>query len=41
MQANDVPAIRGMLQELVPGYKPTGAVVDWVSVAQSKLVERV
>jgi len=41
MQANDVPAIRGMLQELVPGYKPTGAVVDWVSMAQSKLVERV
>jgi len=41
MQANDVPAIRGMLQELVPGYKPTGDVVDWVSMAQSKPVERV
>ena len=41
MQANDVPAIRGMLQELVPGYSPTGDVVDWVSMAQSKLVERV
>jgi FlaA1/EpsC-like NDP-sugar epimerase len=41
MQANDVPAIRGMLQELVPGYQPTGEVVDWVSMAQSKLVERV
>jgi FlaA1/EpsC-like NDP-sugar epimerase len=41
MQANDVPAIRGMLQELVPGYKPTGEVVDWVSMAKIKLVERV
>jgi len=41
MQANDVSAIRGLLQELVPGYQPTGDVVDWVSLAQSKLVERV
>jgi FlaA1/EpsC-like NDP-sugar epimerase len=41
MQANDVPAIRGLLQELVPGYQPTIEVVDWVSMAQSKLVERV
>jgi FlaA1/EpsC-like NDP-sugar epimerase len=41
MQANDVPAIRGLLQEMVPGYKPTAEVVDWVSLAKSKLVERV
>ena len=41
MQANDVSAIRGLLQELVPGYKPTGEVVDWVSMAQSKLVAQV
>jgi FlaA1/EpsC-like NDP-sugar epimerase len=41
MQANDVPAIRGLLQELVPGYQPTGEVVDWVSLAQSKFSERV
>jgi FlaA1/EpsC-like NDP-sugar epimerase len=41
MQINDVPAIRGLLQELVPGYQPTGDVVDWVSLAQSKLVSRV
>ena len=41
MQANDVPAIRGLLQELVPGYQPSGEVVDWVSMAQNKIVERV
>ena len=41
MQANDVPAIRGLLQELVPGYQPTGDVVDWVSLAKSKVLERV
>ena len=41
MQANDVPAIRGLLQELVPGYQPTGEVVDWVSMAQSKTKEQV
>jgi FlaA1/EpsC-like NDP-sugar epimerase len=41
MQANDVTLIRCMLQELVPGYQPTGEVVDWVSMAQNKIVERV
>ncbi len=40
MQANDVAVIRGMLQELVLGYQPTGEVVDWVSMEQSKGVER-
>jgi FlaA1/EpsC-like NDP-sugar epimerase len=41
MQANDVTLIRCMLQELVLGYQPTGEVVDWVSMAQNKIVERV
>jgi len=39
MQDNDVIAIRGLLHELVPGYLPTGDVVDWVSLAQNKAVE--
>ena len=30
LNVNDVPAIRVMLQELVPGYTPEGDVVDWV-----------
>jgi FlaA1/EpsC-like NDP-sugar epimerase len=30
LNANDVPAIRVILQELVPGYTPEGDVVDWV-----------
>jgi FlaA1/EpsC-like NDP-sugar epimerase len=30
---NDVPVIRGQLQELVPGYQPSGEVVDWVYMA--------
>jgi FlaA1/EpsC-like NDP-sugar epimerase len=33
MQANSVPEIRQILQELVQGYQPTGAVVDWVHLA--------
>jgi hypothetical protein len=31
---NDVPAIKAMLQQLVPGYKPADGVVDWVHLAQ-------
>lgn len=27
---NDVPQIRTILKELVPGYQPEGDVVDWV-----------
>lgn len=41
MQANDVKAIRSLLKELVPGYQPTGEVVDWVTLEQGKLVDRV
>ena len=28
--ANDVPILRALLQQLVPGYQPSGEVVDWV-----------
>jgi FlaA1/EpsC-like NDP-sugar epimerase len=30
LESNDVPAIRSLLKELVPGYQPEGDVVDWV-----------
>lgn len=30
LDANDVPLIRTLLKELVPGYQPDGDVVDWV-----------
>ncbi len=33
MSVNDVPVIRGMLQELVSGYQPSGEVVDWGHMA--------
>jgi FlaA1/EpsC-like NDP-sugar epimerase len=33
MSVNDVPVIRGQLQELVAGYQPSGEVVDWVHMA--------
>jgi FlaA1/EpsC-like NDP-sugar epimerase len=33
MSVNDVPMIRGHLQELVSGYQPSGEVVDWVHMA--------
>ena len=33
---NDVPVIRGMLQQLVQGYEPSGEVVDWVYLAQAR-----
>lgn len=36
MSVNDVPVIRGMLQELVSGYQPSGEVVDWVHMAQER-----
>jgi FlaA1/EpsC-like NDP-sugar epimerase len=28
--ANDVPALRALLQQAVQGYQPTGDVVDWL-----------
>ena len=34
--ANDVPAIRGLLQQLVSGYQPSGDVVDWVHLALAR-----
>ncbi len=36
VSVNDVPAIRGLLQQLVSGYQPTGEVVDWVHLAQER-----
>jgi len=33
VSANDVPVIRGILQQLVLGYRPSGEVVDWVHMA--------
>ena len=33
---NDVPLIRGVLQQLVSGYQPSGEVVDWVYLAQER-----
>jgi FlaA1/EpsC-like NDP-sugar epimerase len=34
LNANDVPLIRSLLKQLVPGYQPDGEVVDWVHLAQ-------
>ena len=34
LAANDVPQIRALLKELVPGYQPNGEVVDWVHLAR-------
>ena len=34
MASNDVPAIRGLLKQLVSGYEPSGDVVDWLHLAQ-------
>ena len=36
LDANDVPLIRTLLKELVPGYQPDGEVVDWVWVENAK-----
>ena len=36
MRVNDVPVIRGLLQQLVSGYQPSGEVVDWVHMAQER-----
>ena len=33
---NDVPMIRGFLQQLVKGYAPAGEVVDWVHLAHER-----
>jgi FlaA1/EpsC-like NDP-sugar epimerase len=34
LDANDVPLIRNLLKDLVPGYQPEGGVVDWVWMAR-------
>lgn len=36
LDANDVPLIRALLKELVPGYQPDGEVVDWVWMEKIK-----
>jgi FlaA1/EpsC-like NDP-sugar epimerase len=36
IKVNDVPVIRHLLQDLVHGYQPTGAVVDWVHLALAR-----
>lgn len=40
LNANDVPKIRTLLKELVPGYKPDGDVVDWVHLARANAQQR-
>lgn len=39
LDANDVPVIRRMLEQLVPGYCPSGEIVDWVHVAMEGAAE--
>lgn len=34
LDANDVPAIRHLLEEVVSGYQPADAIVDWVHCAR-------
>ncbi len=36
VNANDVPTMRAIMQELVPGYQPEGDVVDWVYLEEAK-----
>jgi FlaA1/EpsC-like NDP-sugar epimerase len=36
ISVNDVPVIRGLLQQLVSGYQPSGEVVDWVHLAHER-----
>lgn len=36
LDANDVPLIRTLLKDLVPGYQPDGEVVDWVWMENAK-----
>ena len=36
LDTNDVPLIRALLKELVPGYQPDGEVVDWVWLEKEK-----
>jgi FlaA1/EpsC-like NDP-sugar epimerase len=36
LDINDVPQIRALLKDLVPGYQPDGGVVDWVWMENAK-----
>jgi hypothetical protein len=36
ISVNDVPVISSLLQQLVPGYQPSGDVVDWVHLEQER-----
>jgi FlaA1/EpsC-like NDP-sugar epimerase len=36
LESNNVPVIRTLLKELVPGYQPEGDVVDWVWMENEK-----
>jgi FlaA1/EpsC-like NDP-sugar epimerase len=36
LDANNVPLIRTLLKDLVPGYQPDGEVVDWVSMENAR-----
>ncbi|MDP1654341.1 MAG: nucleoside-diphosphate sugar epimerase/dehydratase [Rhodocyclaceae bacterium] len=38
LDANDVPAIRRLLEAVVSGYRPDDAIVDWVHCAQEPAV---
>ncbi len=40
LNANDVPAIRAELEELVPGYEPNGVLVDWVHLEKNTQLKR-
>ena len=36
LDANDVPAIKAILQQLVPGYQPIDGIVDWIHLEQTR-----
>ena len=36
LETNDVPRIRTLLKDMVPGYQPDGEVVDWVWMENAK-----
>ena len=38
LKSNNVPLIRTLLKELVPGYQPEGDVVDWVWMENEKAI---
>jgi FlaA1/EpsC-like NDP-sugar epimerase len=40
LDANNVPLIRNLLKDLVPGYQPDGGVVDWVWLENQKQIKR-